>query len=474
MDSDQAVSCQKGAILNYMYSVVRMVIAHDAAVSGEIWQLRRQQDQAYNLGVEVGLASDRPVGAFDAYKRLTELRAGGHVPKRLVRLQRAGMRRGAAAVAAHRRAVFAAEQSVAYWTEAVAKDQNDVERLEYAERRLARAERRLTHLVERGEKRLFRSRKTIERANGPALVFDEGCRIDGTTLVLSGRLRVRLAQHPGLESGWAFTGAAQIVDATRKVTRRTRPEQRKYRVHLSIKGPDPHTVEPRRRSDITGVDVGVAIAAATSDGNMHRMPDETSVTAMVEKLSRHRARLTRGSRKWKELTRRIRRLCRKRTNRRVNGSRQIAARIATQAVAEVAVEDLKPRSMGASARGTMLHPGRNVAAKRGLNRSLSRAAIGRLHDHIERACQTRGKSYTRVPAQHSSLICHLCGTVGRRETQTEFNCPTCGWNGHADFNAAVNVQARAWERRQGACRRETVRTRGTRPPQKAVTNESAG
>lgn len=457
-----------------MYSVVRMAIAYDTDASGEIWQLRRQQDQAYNLGVEFGLASDRPVGTFDAYRRLTELRASGRAPKRLVRLQRAGMRRGVAAVTAHRRAVFAAEQSIAYWTEAVAKDQNDAERLEYAHRRLARAERRLTHLAERGEQRLFRSRKTIERVNGPALVFDEGCRIDGNMLVVSGRLRVRLAQQPGLENGWVFTGAAQIVDATRKVTRRTRPEQRKYRVHLSVKGPDPHTVEPRRRSDITGVDVGVAVAAATSEGKMHRMPDETSVTAMVKEISRQRARLTRGSRRWQELTRRVRRLCRKRTNRRVNGSRQIAARIATQAVAEVAVEDLKPRNMRASARGTMQHPGRNVAAKRGLNRVLSRAAIGRLHGHIERACQTRGRSYVRVPAQHSSLICHLCGTVGHRETQTEFNCQTCGWNGHADFNAAVNVQIRAWERRQGACRRETVRTRGTCPPQKAVTNESAG
>ncbi len=150
---------------------------------------------------------------------------------------------------------------------------------------------------------------------------------------------------------------------------------------------------------------------------------------------------------------------------RVDASRQIAARIADEAVAEVAVEDLKLSNMAASAKGTEQHPGRGVAAKRALNRKLNRAAIARLHTDIERACLTRGRLFTKVPARNTSRICHLCGTLGQRETQALFKCltSTCGWVGNADHNAACNVQNQAWERRRGLRRRKTVRTRGTCP-----------
>jgi len=44
----------------------------------------------------------------------------------------------------------------------------------------------------------------------------------------------------------------------------------------------------------------------------------------------------------------------------------------------IALEQLELKNMTRSARGTMEHPGKNVAAKQALNRSLQDAALGRL------------------------------------------------------------------------------------------------
>ena len=107
-------------------------------------------------------------------------------------------------------------------------------------------------------------------------------------------------------------------------------------------------------------------------------------------------------RQWKKRSYRIRVLNKRLHNLRVDGSRQIAAQVARSGHAEVAVEDLKLRNMVASAKGTVEHPGRRVAAKRGLNRSLHRVAIGRLHQHIERACQRHAVSFSTHPPQNTS------------------------------------------------------------------------
>lgn len=119
-----------------------------------------------------------------------------------------------------------------------------------------------------------------------------------------------------------------------------------------------------------GIDRGVAVAIASSDGQLMDRQFLTSgerrrVMALQRRLSRC-ARSSRGREKTRDALASIR--SRERRRRRdlcAQASHQIAA-----ANAVVVLEDLKTRQMTRSAKGTLTAPGRNVRAKSGLNRAI--------------------------------------------------------------------------------------------------------
>jgi len=104
------------------------------------------------------------------------------------------------------------------------------------------------------------------------------------------------------------------------------------------------------------------------------------------------------------------------------------------------VEDLNIRNMSRSAKGTAERPGRNVRAKTGLNRGISRSGWGLLVRRLEDKAPGRVE---KVPAAYTSQRCSACGHVdGRsRESQARFRCTACGYAGNADVNAARNIAA---------------------------------
>src|ERR1700736_6346558 len=119
-----------------------------------------------------------------------------------------------------------------------------------------------------------------------------------------------------------------------------------------------------------GIDRGVAVAIASSDGQLMDRQFLTSgerrrVMALQRRLSRC-ARSSRGREKTRDALASIR--SRERRRRRdfcAQASHQIAA-----ANAVVVLEDLKTRQMTRSAKGTLTAPGRNVRAMSGLNRAI--------------------------------------------------------------------------------------------------------
>ena len=143
-----------------MYTTVRVPLLLDAEGRRRVWVLRGRQRQAYNLGVELGLGSERVPSAWSGDKTLTERRHSGDMPTHnLLRLQRAGLRRGLAAVDQYRRARFGLEQSVAYWADKATTTDTDDAVGQRVVRKLSRAEQKLERHVDRGERRLFRRRK---------------------------------------------------------------------------------------------------------------------------------------------------------------------------------------------------------------------------------------------------------------------------------------------------------------------------
>ncbi|MEV4009979.1 transposase [Nonomuraea angiospora] len=87
-------------------------------------------------------------------------------------------------------------------------------------------------------------------------------------------------------------------------------------------------------------------------------------------------------------------------------------------------------------------PGRNVAQKAGLNRSILAAGWGRLVERLEQKARSR---VVRVNPAHTSQRCSACGIVDAkaRESQAAFRCRSCGHAGNADVNAARNIKLAA-------------------------------
>ena len=107
----------------------------------------------------------------------------------------------------------------------------------------------------------------------------------------------------------------------------------------------------------------------------------------------------------------------------------------------VGVENLKVRAMTASAAGTIEAPGRNVAAKRGLNRVILQQRWGTIVRRLDEKVAARGGQLVRVPAPNTSRRCHPCGhtSAANRETRAVFRCEACGHTDCADANAARNI-----------------------------------
>ena len=92
--------------------------------------------------------------------------------------------------------------------------------------------------------------------------------------------------------------------------------------------------------------------------------------------------------------------------------------------------------------------GAGAAQKRGLNRALQHAALGKLAKFIEYKANLAEVPFVEVPAAYTSQRCHQCGHTckGNRESQAVFRCRQCAWTGNADTNAAVNVREEALTR----------------------------
>ncbi|WP_251021181.1 transposase [Streptomyces sp. ISL-98] len=219
-----------------------------------------------------------------------------------------------------------------------------------------------------------------------------------------------------------------------------------FRTETLVDEPKPHT------GPGVGVDVGITKPLALSDGSF-RDHDEWLRPKEAERLRRLERTRERQKQHRKPGERTSNRL--RRTNRLIAGYRARAKRRTldwqhktTTGIADlfgvVGVEALKITNMVKSAKGTIEEPGKNVAQKRGLNRSISGEAWGRTVTLLEYKLTDRGGHLVKVPAPNTSRRCHACGfiTEGNRESQAVFVCKnkTCGWSGNADTNGSCNIE----------------------------------
>ena len=110
----------------------------------------------------------------------------------------------------------------------------------------------------------------------------------------------------------------------------------------------------------------------------------------------------------------------------------------------IAREDLRIGNMTRSAAGTVGKPGRNVAAKSGLNKSMLDAGWGVFFQILTHKAESAGRTVIAVDPRNTSRACSQCGycEAGNRDKEV-FRCLLCGYLAHADTNAATNIAVRA-------------------------------
>ncbi len=195
-------------------------------------------------------------------------------------------------------------------------------------------------------------------------------------------------------------------------------------------------VDRSTANGVVGLDRGVAVTAATSDGEMFTVPETPELDKRVVSLQKTMARKRRTNPNWKTSTRyrEARTACA--NTQRVRAAvktdalhaftRRLAQNYQTVVAEALSVEGMSRKGTG-SRKGT-------------LNRRIRDARWTTLLSQL--AYKSGGNTVVVNPA-YTSQRCAKCGHIERsnRESQTVFRCVECSHTDNADTNAAKNVVA---------------------------------
>lgn len=303
-----------------------------------------------------------------------------------------------------------------------------------------------------------RSRQLTE-ARGFSDWLREGCRnvqeqaLRDFARALDSHLRRRAGQ-PRFRSkrrgeGFAFHDHFDKTPATRAVNarwsevrvpkvgwvryRRTRREGvfRSYRITRDAAGrwhvafaAIPVEVAGPGTGEVVGIDRGVAVTLALSDGTVYHAPKPRDLTRLARRVSRRQ----RGSNRRERARQRLA-TARVRDADRLRDFVEKATTDIARRYDVIRVEDLRVKQMTKRGRG-----------KRGLNRAILGQGWGQIVTRLEQKAPGRVE---RVPAAYTSQRCAECGHTARenRENQADFRCVACGHEANADTNAARNIAA---------------------------------
>ncbi|WLQ38384.1 transposase (plasmid) [Streptomyces castrisilvae] len=232
-----------------------------------------------------------------------------------------------------------------------------------------------------------------------------------------------------------------------------------FNVRIAL--PPPARLSRRQKEAGTvGVDLGIAVFAATSepvitaDGKEQLFDNPRHLDNARRQLRKWQRRMARRHVKglpahrqsagWREARDQVAHLMGLVAQRRASTQHLLSKQLVTQ-FAHVALEDLRVKNMTRTARGTVEAPGRNVAAKAGLNRAILDVGFAEIRRQVEYKAKWHGVTVTAVNPAYTSQTCHRCGHVDRksRRTRSLFQCTRCGHATHADIGAAHNIKHRA-------------------------------
>ncbi|MBF0205278.1 MAG: transposase [Oligoflexia bacterium] len=228
-------------------------------------------------------------------------------------------------------------------------------------------------------------------------------------------------------------------------------EGKNWFISLNCEVENDYSASVQERTEI-GIDRGIVNTLVTSEGKIYQLPIGKIKTIEQRRsvLQKRNCKKIKFSKNWIKGIRSISALDRKISRIRLDFHHKISTEIAKNH-SYIVLEDLNIKNMSKSASGTIENPGTNVNAKSGLNRSILRQGWYTFQTLLEYKSHWYGGYVKYVDPQNTSRKCSHCGHIekGNRLTQEKFCCKNCGFELHADYNAAINIFTRG--HRGSAC-----------------------
>jgi putative transposase len=199
--------------------------------------------------------------------------------------------------------------------------------------------------------------------------------------------------------GWVEFWHSRDIEGTVKNVTVSRPGIHWY-VALQVEQDLPEPLHPAVAE--VGIDLGVATFAAFSDGTLH--PPLNAYRRMEKKKARMQRKLAgmvQYSQNWQKQQHRITRLDMRMANCRHDFLHKLSTETSKNH-AVIVIEDLQVAHMSRSARGTVEVPGRNVAAKAGVNKAILDQGWGMFRRLLEYKQAWRGGEVIAVNPRYTS------------------------------------------------------------------------
>jgi len=198
-------------------------------------------------------------------------------------------------------------------------------------------------------------------------------------------------------------------------------------------------IQPNTSNKVVGIDVGISLVVADSDGNKVKPLD------LDKELSKLRTRAQQLSRKKKGSKNRAKAKVKiaKQNIHIANMRKDFLHKLSKQYSENqtVVVEDLQINNMTKAIKGTVENPSKNAKAKRRLNRSITQQGWGMFFEFLEYKLKDNGGQLVKVDPKFTSQTCNKCGNISKenRVSQSKFVCTSCGHSANADVNASKNI-----------------------------------
>ena len=270
------------------------------------------------------------------------------------------------------------------------------------------------------------------------------------------------ADHPGPRRRWQIAVKVRLSQPVRDYTSVAVNWTRRTLVFTN----PPQAIPRTPTGAEVGIDRGVVHHAVTSDGDFHDLP-APRLRDLDRRVRRHQKAMARArkiagfpnardynargrSRRYQAHETTIKTL-KARAGRIVEDQQHKLTTDLIRHYDHIAVEDLNLAAMLRSATPVPdpLRPvawlRNGAAAKRGLNRAIAGARMGRLVEMLTYKAALAGVTLTKVDPRYTSQRCNQCGHTAseNRESQAVFSCVACGHASNADLNAARNIRDRA-------------------------------